>query len=285
MADSTQVTTDTAPVAPVVTANAAPVGTYPVPQQPAVQVDPNAPPAWVPAKFWDAKEARVNVEAMAKSYANAQKLIGKRFTDYSPEDKSLMADLIRDDVEAHIRAEVAKEFEGKIPAPAQAPETYALPELPEGVELNPEHPALAPVSEAAKKHGLTQEAWNDILLAYLNGASAEQGAIDEALKAERAAIPNYEDREKKLVEQVKARTGSEALLSSIVTAEAFLELEKLIGLTRETPMPSPQVSITAPVSETDVRKLMADPEYYASTARGRELQKIVRDYYSRPRTA
>lgn len=201
-----------------------------------VDRDGNAEKLEVPDEFWDAEKGAPRLGALLKS---------------------------RNDLRAKLG-------EGK----AAAPETYELkvPEaLGERFQADPEQPLAKAAMAFAKKHGLSQEAFDELAATYFEGEAAS--SLDPA--AERAAV------EKALGPQAKAEmeglgqwvsgllgqdfaknpgllSAAQALASS---SEGVLLLKAIKDRIGEKTVPSGRESPAPAVTEESLRALQASEAY------------------------
>ena len=131
--------------------------------------------------------------------------------------------------EADIRAQgvPAKPGDYKIEPPADF-------KIPEGsqVKVSPDHPLAKPVQAWAKKHGLTQEAFSELIGLQAQGEIAGETEFNERAAAEREKLGvNAATRIDAVSRALESRIGketAEALYPMTYTAASIEALEKLI---------------------------------------------------------
>lgn len=106
-----------------------------------------------------------------------------------------------------------KEGEKKDEKPAGAPEKYEAPKLPEGITVD--EVQLGEFNEIAKKHGLTQEAYQEMIDHYVKLESAKTEQVTKA----------WTDQGKAWADAVKAdkEIGGEKFQESVSAAKQVLD--------------------------------------------------------------
>lgn len=201
-----------------------------------VDRDGNAEKLEVPDEFWDAEKGAPRLGALLKS---------------------------RNDLRAKLG-------EGK----AAAPETYEL-RVPEALagrfQADPEQPIAKAAMAFAKKHGLSQEAFDELAATYFEGQAgntldpaAERAAVEKALgpdaKAEMEGLGQWVSG---LLGQDFAKnpgllSAAEALASS---SEGVLLLKALKDRIGEKGVPAARTSSEPVLSEESLRALQASEAY------------------------
>lgn len=182
-----------------------------------------------------------NVEHLDSSGAKSE-LFGKDWSDITFEDLGLEKPLVGKfekigDLEKGYKEATAKLRE-KMP---EAPEEYKINvsediELPEGVELTADDPILAAILPVAKEHGITQEALDGLVNAYIEQemASATDPAAEKAKLGDKADamiadaakfVEKFPEAEAQLLTQLSA------------TAEGINLINKLKDMSGEKQMP------------------------------------------------
>ena len=244
----------------------------------------DAPPEWLPAKFWDGEAKAPKVEDLARSYSEMQRLIGSRVGDLGAEARRKLAESLPE----ALQATWAEEFKAKLkddpeflnplrdawlaeklPKP---PEQYEPPEI-----IDPEHPAYQKAAEWAKARGLPQEGFAEMLEMAAELLQPYEGEITfDRIKEQ---IPDVEARAPLVANRVRTKLGpqADALLRACTTPEVFLAVEKLtLG---EQPIP---VGGGAPVepalTEEKLKHMVQDDRY---RKRDPEFVKMVTEGYAK----
>lgn len=222
----------------------------------------NDKPEYVPEKFWDTEKGEVNVENLAKSYVEIDKLRG------SMKEKAL--------------EEAKKELE-ELKAQS-VPEKYEikLPEVPEGVNINIEEddPLLKSVTEIARKYGLPQEGFDELLSAKI--------------EADLASTPSYEQEMAKLGTNAEARINrvsnwidanldkqsAEAIKGVAVTSDIVIALEKIVAAnTGAAFLIDNSTGVEEGITIDKLREMQADPRYFDPRKREDSFVKKVEEGY------
>lgn len=258
---------------------------------------PPAPerPPWLPERFYD-PAAGPKYETLAKSYTEAQSLIGKRIGELDETQRGVLLDIARPEIESLLTVDLKNRLstdeewlkpllEARLP---KAPESYELPVL-EGKELLPDHPVLKEAQELAKGLGLPQEAYAKLVEL---GARLIEPLVPRPIEErELEAGPDFHDRAMRvrnvvrtLASRVNGPAGAQAtvadgdaLLGEIVTPAAFRGLEALLKATQEKPLTGEVAGSGRKVwTKEALRAAVADPRYrsdkayYADVTRGFE---------------
>lgn len=242
-----------------------------------------ARPEWAPEKFWDATKGELRTEDLAKSYGEAQKLIGRK----------------TDEVRATVRGEVEAELFGRRP---EKPEAYALSAPAEAVDvaiftgpppadwtpqpgqsvlqLNPESKALKGLQQMAHRAGTSPEDFQQLLVevARENGVRVPSEAD---LVADRQRVWNElgeggERRAQFVWGNMKRLLGDRAsdLEAVLGSAPAIMAVEELLAQAGgdRFAMPQPGQS-SAPLTEASIKERMKDPRYRTDPAFQAEIAR------------
>jgi len=206
-------------------------------------------PEYISEKFWDTDRGEVNIEALGSSYKALESKLGQR----------------TEELTKSIREDYEKERLGKVP------ESYELPtpELPENVDVNlsPDVPMVQWWQEFSKSKGLSQDDFNDGIKAFVDNAVAD--------------IPSQEDQIAELGDNGKARieavdlwakknlseTAYQSVSNIATSADNVKVLEEIMGLTKDSSIPSSDTAIDVNASEDDLRSMMRDARYWDDTRR------------------
>jgi hypothetical protein len=261
-------------------------------EQPAAETaEKAARPDFIDEKFWDQDAGQVRTEDLAKSYREAQSLIGRRVSDLSPDARRKLAESLPDEMrqtwEQDVRTRLAEDEEFLAPIKdalkPKAPETYDLAtvELPEGLSLDTEHPVLAKAQEWARERGLGQEDFAQLL-----ALGAELTAPPASIEDRMAAIgDDYGERAKALVNRARsvagvdaeARAAIEAALAEMHSPEAFRGMEMLLAARGEKPAPLDGAGTkTPPLTVESLKEIQGREDY----TQRRDLQEQVRKGYA-----
>lgn len=248
-------------------------------------------PEWIEPKFWDQDAGTPRVEDLAKSYREAQSLIGRRVSDLSPEARRKLAESLpgemRQTWEQELREKLAADdeflaplIEGRMP---KAPEAYEVDkiDLPEGFALDADHPMLVKAQEFARAKGMSQEDF-----AALVTMGAELTAPPASLEDRMAALgTDYETRGKAVINRAltaagqdgEARAAVQALLGEVMSPEALRGVELLLAARGEKPAPVDNGTREAPMTREALMEIQARPEYRDR----RDWQEQVRRGFTR----
>lgn len=227
-------------------------------------------------KFWDGEAKTLKGEDLARSYREVQSLIGRRVGDLSPAARKQLAESLPDEMRAtwsnEIKAALAgdEEFLGPLreqwltEAMPKAPEAYMAPE---GVDLDVEHPAFGKAAEIARKAGMSQDAFAELVGVAVELLAPYEGPLSYDVPALKEAIgPDVERRAAAVGNRVRSLLGPDegnTLLRSAMHPEAFLALEKLVQATSEEPLPlGGEGGGQGQFTEADLRKMTQDPKYW-----------------------
>lgn len=164
----------------------------------------------------------------------------------------------------------------------KAPDKYELPSLPEELkgkaEINAEDPRIPAVNEWAKKHGITQEAYNDLIMLDVaekaNGAEGDAEWAKEQREALDKALGDDADRVKAdlgkwvggllgkdLKDNPDMLAEAQALASSAHGVMLLKAIKDKIG---ERGLPDGKGNDPKPVSESELTRLQASAAYQDS---------------------
>ena len=232
---------------------------------------PPARPDWAPEKFWDADKGELRTQDLAKSYAEAQKLIGRR----------------GDEAKAAARQEVEAELFGKRP---EKPEAYELAAPAEAVDvvimagkpgedfapepgktylsLNPDSKALGMLRQMAHRAGTPPEEFQALLteVARENGirVPTEADRQAEAEKVWKELGEHGQRRAQHAWGQMRAVLGDRAgdLEGVLSSAKAIEAVEELLARATGSRFAPPDTGNSGgPLTEQEVEAMMRDPRY------------------------
>jgi hypothetical protein len=250
-------------------------------------------PAHVPEKFWDPDAGAPRTDDLAKSYVALESAMGRRLQEVSPETRRIIAETFEDDVKkdwaAALKAKLAEDEEFLTPLQEKwkaensktVPEAYELPELPDGRGFDPEHPLYAKATEIAKKHGLDQDGFGELMTfvteAQADATHALSGATPEAWKA---AIPDLGPRGEVVANRLQALAPEHAkeLLENLRSPNAFLAVEKLIKAAGPKSLALDGVAANGELSQEQIDAMILSPDYNRA---GSEARAKVDSWYKR----
>lgn len=229
-------------------------------------------PDYVPEKFWDNTAGQARVDELAKSYVALESAMGRRIQEVSADTRRIIAQALPDEV----RGAWADELKGQLVADPEfltpleeawrakhlpkAPEAYEVPARGDGVELDPEHPLVAGAIEMAKKHGLPQEAFVDVVNLAIAARDGEPPVPPEQWKA---VIPDIEQRAKAALNRLLAVAPDNAmtLMEQIRNPEAFLILEAVIKSGQPKALALEPAHHEGEPTKEKLQQMMRDPRY------------------------
>lgn len=251
-------------------------------------------PDWLDEKFYDPDAGQPRVEELSKSYRELQGAFGRRIGDLSAEARRKLAEAIPDEMRAtwadEVKSRLAEDDEFLAPLrekwaadQPKAPEEYDLAavELPEGLELDKDHPALAKAAELAKAAGMGQEQF-----AQLVALGAELMGPPASFEERMAAIgDDYGPRATALVNKARAAAGAdpqaraavEAALAEMHSPEAFRGMELILAQRGEKPAPNDGGAALQAVSVDSLKEIQARSDYRERP----DLQRQVREGFQR----
>lgn len=185
-----------------------------------------------------------------------------------------------EDLKTLLRAEMAQAVEEIKKDPSAY---YALPDdAPFSVDDERDAKFLEAVRAEIASWGVDKKSWEKLVSAFAEWARAKEPDP----KAEIQAIG---DRAVERIAAVRDWMAAnlpgdqfEALVRSVKTAKAFVALEQLVERAMRNAALSPQaIANQQPqLSEFEIKKLMADPEYWSHSVRGEQIRKIVADWFA-----
>jgi hypothetical protein len=198
-------------------------------------------PEHIPEKFW--KEGNVDVDEMAKSYAQLETYVGGK-------EEALKEKLIEELANEHAET---------------VPENYDLPKLPEGIseEMVQENPMYSWWQETAKTNGMNQEEYEAGINAYVEMMQSQQPDLEKEMEAlgENAnsridavntwASKNFPPEE---YEAIQYSLGTSA--SGIQALERIMEMNKTGVRSEQFTQPEKQLTMA------DARAMMQDKRYF-----------------------
>lgn len=198
-------------------------------------------PEHIPEKFW--KEGNVDVDEMAKSYAQLETYVGGK--EEAIKEK-LMDDLANEHAE-------------------NIPEKYELPALPEGIteEMVQDNPMYTWWGETAKTNGMNQEEYEAGINAYVEMMQSQQPNLEKEMEAlgENAnsrveavnawASKNFPPEE---FEAIQYSLGTSA--SGIQALERIMDMQKTGVRSEQFTQPEKQLTMA------DARAMMQDKRYF-----------------------
>lgn len=253
------------------------------------------PPEWLggdATKFWDGEKGEVRVQDIHKSFRELQSAFGARVTEMGPAARKALAEhapeALRTTWEQELRAKLVEDpefvtplkeaWQAELPKP---PEAYAVPD--DMGDLDTEHPILTAAMETAKKHGLSQDAFRDVVGLGLELQKAMFPEVTEdMLKKEIGA--DYKERGERIRNRVVSLAGDLAgsILNHYNTPAQFLALERILKGTSEQPLvtdgsANPQQGKTRAELESDMRdpRYRTDPAFHAAVTAG--FQRLYSD--------
>jgi hypothetical protein len=253
-------------------------------------------PEWLtddPHGFWDGDKGELKAETLYKSFEDTKRLIGARVSDLGPESRRKLAEMLPDTLkgtlESELRAKLGEDPEFLAPLQEKwksenlrtPPEAYELPELPDGKGFDPEHPLYAKATEIAKKHGLDQEAFGELMTfvteAQADATHALSGATPEAWKA---AIPDLQPRGEVVANRLKALAPAHAqeLLENLRSPNAFLAVEALVKATGPKSLALEGVAANGEMTQDQIDAMILSPDYNRA---GSEARAKVDSWYKR----
>lgn len=220
-----------------------------------------ARPDWLPEKFWNAEAKAPNVENLAKSYAELERM------------REVKADELKQQWEQE-----------RLAGRPEAPDKYELPEIEAfDAETFASSPIVALWRQAAHEAGLGQEQFAKVIEDY---AKVESEKIEQAKAAEIAKLgENATARLSAVSNWLNASFKGEELdaIRRMATDAAGVQaLERLMGMGN-----LPSDNGTEPVgtqpteTEADIRKLMNTPEYYDPHRRDPAIVRRVEQFFQR----
>lgn len=175
------------------------------------------------------------------------------------------------------QAKAQRELEKKLGSFTGAPEKY---ETPEGAALDEAY--MAKLVEFGKKHNMSQEAFSELVKQESEAFDAD---VTKYLADQKAAIG--QDADKRLgsvAAWAKANldeAGYNELREAVTSAAAFKVIERIIGMTRQAPLPKVDDTVTgAAITPEQVRALHNELD-----AQGRRKYDIDPDHRKKVKEA
>lgn len=233
-------------------------------------------PEWLGDKFWDAEAGAPRTEQLARSYSDLERLIGSRVGDLGPEARRKLAEALPDTLketwDGEMRARLSEDAEFLAPLEEKwksahlkaAPEAYEVPKLSEERGFDPEHVLYGKAVETAKRLGLDQAAFGEVM-GLLAEAQADQAAALSGATTEqwKSSVTDLEQRANAVNNRLKALAPEhgQALLEQVRDPNAFLALEAVIKATSAKPLALEPVQAPEQLSEAQLRQMQRDPRY------------------------
>jgi hypothetical protein len=230
---------------------------------------PPTRPDHVPEKFWDSDKGAVRVDDLAKSYGEAQKLIGKRASEFTSDDyKAVVATRTQE-----IRQEIEADRRKGLPADADAYKLELsadhLKALPEGAfdaEQLKDDPMVKMWRGLAHEAGLPQEMFANGIQRFLQVQheavaaqyEAEMKELGDNGKARIEAVGLYLDKHlpKEQADALKAVSTSAAVVGAIET------LMRANGDPTVIPREGDSAKVTGKKSLAELKAMQQDKRYY-----------------------
>lgn len=253
-------------------------------------------PEWLGEKFWDGEAGAPRTEQLARSYGDLERLIGSRVGDLSVEARRKLAEALPDTLKetwaGELRAKLGEDPEFLTPLEEAwkgkhlkaAPEAYEVPELGEGRNVDHEHALYGKAVETAKKFGLDQAAFAEMMGLVAEAQDDVRVALSGATEEQwKAAITDLEPRTNAVANRLKslAPTHAQALLEQVREPNAFLALEEVIKATSAKPLVLEPSASPETVTQAKLDEWMNDPRYWDSTRRDPEFHAMVTKHYGR----
>jgi hypothetical protein len=233
-----------------------------------------AKPDVIPDKFWDAEAKAPRVEDLAKSYTALESAMGRRIQEVSPETRRAIAeampDAVRGDWEQALRGRLIEDPEFLAPLEEQwrgknlpqAPEAYDVPTREDDRTYDAEHPIYTAAAELAKKHGLSQEAFAEIM--DLNFQARADYETPPDIEQWKAAIPDIEQRSKAVYNRLLSASPDHAktLIDQVRDPNAFLALEAVVKAGNPKALALQPGHGAEPVTQAKLDEMMRDPRYW-----------------------
>ena len=220
-------------------------------------------PEHIPEKFWDTDAGEVKVDDLAKSYINLEKFsTGKK-------------DEMRESILAELESEAREE----------APETYELPKLVEGIteDMVRENPMTTWWEQKCKDLALPQEmfeegvnTWIDTIMNSGPNLDDEMSKLGENAKARIDAVTDFAQSNfpPEEFEVIANMIGSSA--TGISALERIMDMQKSnIGRSAQVAQPERELTVS------DVKQMMNDPRYFDQRFRDRDYVAKVDAAWSR----
>lgn len=253
-------------------------------------------PSDVPEKFWDAEAGALRGDEVLKSYLAIESTLGRRFQETGPDVRRRIAEALPEETRATIAAEVRAKLgdDPEFLTPLeeawkgkhlrQAPEAYEVPSLGEERGFDPEHALYGKAADIAKKHGLDQDSFAEVLGLLVEAQDAQAAVMNGATaEAWKAAVPDLETRASAVNNRIKALAGehAQALMESVRDPNAFLAMEAVIKAAGPKSLALEGGTSPETVTQAKLDEWMNDPRYWDSTRRDPEFHAMVTKHYGR----
>lgn len=256
-------------------------------------------PEWLaddPHGYWDADKGELRGEALYQSFQDTKRLIGSRVGDLGPEARRKLAEALPDTLKetwtGELRARLGEDAEFLAPLEEKwksahlkaAPEAYEVPQLSEERGFDPEHALYGKAVETAKRLGLDQAAFGEVM-GLLAEAQADQAAALSGATTEqwKASVPDLEQRANVVNNRLKvlAPEHGQALLEQVRDPNAFLALEAVIKATSAKPLALEPVQAPEQITQAKLDEMMNDPRYWDSTQRDPAYHAMVTKHFGK----
>jgi len=218
-------------------------------------------PDWVSEKY---RSAENPIEAQAQAYSEAMKKLATKTED------------LRGEIETEARDKLTEEIKAEIAKERGAPETPDLYEYPEGWEA-PVEAVDKSFRDWAKKHELSQEAFNEAVALYGETQvdfEAERQSLGPNADARIAAMNNWGSK------NIPAEMHA-AAMKVMQTAEGFELVEHFMTAGRDAGYSPPGGQPSQPLTREAIRAEMNDPRYYDQSKRDPDFVKAVQAKWER----
>lgn len=230
-------------------------------------------PEYVAEKFWDPEAKTPRLEQLARSYNDLERLIGSRVGDLGAEARKKLAEAVPDALrgtwESELKSKLVEDPEFLTPLEEkwkgahlkQVPESYAVPTRDDGYEYDPEHPLVGTATEFAKRHGLDQDGFAELMALGFEARREYETPPD--VDQWKEAIPDIEDRAKVVYNRLQGVSSKHAadLVREVRTPHAFLALEALVKAAGAKTLPMDGNSAPQKLDQAALDRMMADPRY------------------------
>jgi len=212
-------------------------------------------PEHIPEKFW--KEGNVDVDEMAKSYAQLETYVGGK----------------EDTIREKLIEELANEHQENMP------ENYELPALPEGIseEMVEANPMYNWWNETARENGMSQEEYESGINAYVEMMQSDFTDIDTEMEK----LGENADARIEAVDAWASKSFPpeeyQAIQYSLGTsAEGIEALERMMDMVQGVSVRSEQFAQPEKqLTMADARAMMADKRYFDPRFRDEAYVKKV----------
>lgn len=215
----------------------------------------------IPEQF-KTQDGKIKWAEIVKSYNHLRQRLSKK----------------EEDLKTIIRAEMAQAAEEIRRDPAAY---YAIPDgSPFVVSDERDAKFLDVVRREFASWGMDKKSWETIVSAFSEWVSARE-------PDPRAEIAAIGDRAAERIASVRDWLAAnlpaeefDAIVKSVKTARGFIALERLVERAMRGSTFAPTAAVQQnPLTEADIKRLMADPEYWSHSTRGEQIRKIVADWF------